>query len=147
MFNVIIFADKYFENYQLLKEKCNFYLSKKNKDEVTILDPCENKLVSLYAAEMGYKVTPIKADWKKYQERSFKIRNEKLTDLGNALIAFKSETGYNKGLQFIKNIAEGKNLLVRIIKEDESGDFGDIKKISSIVNSIKESNNKNNPSN
>ena len=119
MFSVIIYADKDFSNYELLKSKCDFLLSNKKKEEITILSAGECDLVDKYAKENEYPVTIIRADWKNKGSRAGYLRNKNLTDLGNAAIVFEGSYCENKGVQSIYKMSQEKHLLVRLIKEDD----------------------------
>lgn len=119
MFNVIIWVDKNFTNYDLLKDKCDFLLSKKEKEDLCILNTGENSLVEKYALESGIKFKEIKADWDNKGPKAGYYRNTHLTDLGNAIIFFYGPDSENKGAKLLKNMSSEKHLLIREVKEDE----------------------------
>ena len=119
MFNVIIYADKDFDNYELLESKCDFFLSRKKKEEITVLSTGECKLVEKYATEKDLSVSVIKADWENKGSRAGYLRNKKLTDIGNAAIIFVGSYCENKGVPSLTRMSQEKHLLVRVIGEDE----------------------------
>ena len=119
MFNVIIYADKDFDNYELLKSKCDFLLSRKNKEEINILSAGECDLVERYAKESELPITTINADWKNKGNRAGYLRNKNLTELGNAAIIFSGSYCENKGVAPLSRMAQEKHLLVRLIKEED----------------------------
>lgn len=122
-FNVIICGSKNFSDYNLLKEKCNYYLSERIKrgEKITIISgggsEGANKLGEDYAKENNYQLRIITADWNKYGKRAGYLRNNKMAELGNACIVFSLESEEeNKGISMLVRLARDKHLLVREIK-------------------------------
>ena len=121
MFNVIIWADKKFDNPELLKSKCDHLLSRKDKSEVTIITANENLEVESYASNPefgGHRV--MKADWDNKGKRAGYFRNLNMTELGNALIVFLGADYEDKGAENLIRIARERHLLIRIIKEEDN---------------------------
>lgn len=122
-FNVIISGSQDFKDYNLLKEKCDFYLSRKIKDGkkiVVISGGTEgaDKLGEKYAAENGFEVRRFIADWNRFGKFAGLRRNQQMTEIGNACIAFFSSYGDNKGVTNLVSIARKNHLLVREINEE-----------------------------
>lgn len=99
MFKVIICGSREFDDYELLKEKCDNILSRKRDsgEEIVIVSGAANGADSLgeeYAKERGFRVERYPADWKTFGKRAGYIRNKKMAEVGNACIAF-IEPGLN----------------------------------------------------
>lgn len=124
-FNVIICGSKYFSNYELLKERCDYFLSERIKrgEEIVIISGGSgsgvDKLGEDYAKEKGYEVKVIKALWDKYGKKAGYLKNQKMVELGNACIVFQlaSETKMEAGLKMLVDISRKEHLLVREIKD------------------------------
>jgi len=129
---VIIAGSQKFEQYLLLKLKCNEIL-KNITSEITIISGDANgadKLGVKYAKEKGYKFKLYPADWdnlsapgaivkvnstgKSYNAKAGIDRNRKMADNADALIAFWN--GYSHGTKNMIEVAKEKKLLIRIIK-------------------------------
>ncbi len=120
-FNVIICGSREFSDYELLKEKCNYYLSSKiskNKKIIVLSGGARgaDTLGEKYAKEMGFTLKTFPAQWSKYGKRAGYLRNKRMAEIGNACIAFLSKDGENKGTTMMVNIAMEKHLLVRKIE-------------------------------
>lgn len=103
---VIIAGSRTFNNYERLCEMCDYYLQ--NTKDIEIVSgtaPGADKLGERYAKERGYPVKPFPADWddiegkpaheiginkagKKYWKLAGHVRNAKMADYADALIAF-----------------------------------------------------------
>lgn len=124
MFKVIICGGREFEDYELLKKACDFYLAKKFEtgEKIIIVSGGARGADSLgekYAEERGLEVQRFPADWNKYGKRAGYLRNKQMAEVSNACIAFLSSYGENKGTKMMISIAREKKLLVREVKEDE----------------------------
>lgn len=124
MFKVIICGGREFEDYELLKKACDFYLAKKFEtgEKIVIVSGGARGADSLgekYAEERGLEVQRFPADWNKYGKRAGYLRNKQMAEVSNACIAFLSSYGENKGTKMMISIAREKKLLVREVKEDE----------------------------
>lgn len=85
---VIIAGSRNFDNYPLLKSKCDYLL--KNKTDIEIVSgdaPGADTLAKQYAAEKGYKLTLFPADWSK-GKKAEPIRNTEMANYATHLIAF-----------------------------------------------------------
>lgn len=65
-----------------------------------------------YAKECGYEIHYYPADWKQYGRRAGPIRNEKMAQAADALVAFWD--GSSPGTKNMIEIAKQYNLLIRI---------------------------------
>lgn len=104
MYKVIIAGGRDFENYNQLKEACDFYLQNKRKEGVEIVSGGANgadKLGERYAKERGYPIKEFPADWTKYHKAAGPIRNRHMAEYANALIAF-----WDGGSRGTKNMIE-----------------------------------------
>ena len=116
MFKVIIAGGRNFNNYQILKEKCIFYLKDRIKDEICIVSGCANgadKLGEKFAEEFRIDVELYPAQWNTLGKRAGYIRNEEMANNANALIAFWD--GESNGTRHMIETAKKKGLLVRVI--------------------------------
>lgn len=125
-FNVIICGSREFENYELLKEKCNHLLSRKLKDpdtKVVIVSGCAKGADSLgekYASETGLEILKYPADWDRFGKRAGYLRNKQMAEVGNAVIAFMVPgEDKNRGTKNMISLAKAGNLLVREIIDEE----------------------------
>lgn len=121
MFKVIICGSREFDDYDLLKEKCDNILSKKKEagEEIVIISGCSrgaDKLGEKYAEESGYEVLKFPANWEKYGKKAGYLRNEKMAEEANACIAFLKSGEECKGTKNMISLARKKNLLIREIK-------------------------------
>lgn len=112
---VIIAGGRDFDNYDLLREKCDNIL--RNQDEVIIISGGAKGADSLgerYAKERGYSTEVFHAKWEEHGKKAGPIRNQEMAINSNALIAFWDEK--SKGTKHMIDTATDKGLLVRIIK-------------------------------
>lgn len=130
MFKVIIAGSRKFDDYELLKRSCDYYL-KNITDEICIVSgkaAGADTLGEKYAKERGYSIKEFPADWNNFDEPSvIKInkygkkynalaghnRNEKMAEYADGLIAY--YTDGSKGTKNMIEKAEKHNLLVRVI--------------------------------
>lgn len=114
-FKVIIAGSRTFDNYELLKEKCNTLLSKRADIEIVSgAARGADKLGEQYANEHGYKLTHFHADWDTYGKGAGFKRNNQMALYADALIAFWD--GKSRGTEMMIQLARGRNLLVRVVK-------------------------------
>lgn len=123
-FNVIICGSRDYDNYEKLKDACDFYLSRKiqSGEKVVIISGGARGADSLgekYAKERGLEVKIFPADWEKYGKRAGIIRNKKMAEIANACIAFPNAYSENKGTRNMITLAKQMNLLVRVIEDEE----------------------------
>ena len=119
---VIVAGSRSFDNYELLKEKCDYYLSDalaKGYDIEIVSGTAKgaDKLGEQYARENNFKIAYFPADWKSYGKRGGYIRNQQMADYSDALIAFWD--GSSKGTKHMIDIAKGKHMLTRTVIYDK----------------------------
>lgn len=119
--NVIIAGSRNFNNYEVLEAVCDRLLERRVLDgyKITIISggaEGADKLGELYAKNRGYEVKVFEPDWKKYGKRAGGIRNGKMAEVGNALIAF--PLGESRGTRDMIKKATEKHLIVREITEE-----------------------------
>lgn len=116
-FRVIIAGTRFFSDYQLLCQKCDAILSAKRQDSniVVISGTARgaDRLGERYARERGYQIRRFPADWDNDGNSAGPIRNAKMADNADALIAFWD--GKSRGTRNMIETAEEKGLLVRTI--------------------------------
>ena len=116
-YRVIIAGGRYFNNYQLLKERCDFYLqSKKRSHNVIIVSGHASGADSLgeqYANEAGFDTQLFPADWNKHGKAAGHIRNAEMAEVADALIAFWD--GKSRGTANMIQLAKDKGLKVAIV--------------------------------
>ena len=113
---VIIAGSRDFNNYELLRNKCNRILSNV-KEDITIVSGKARGADSLgekYAKEKGYKIEEYAANWDNYGKAAGYIRNEQMAKNADYLIAFWD--GESRGTKHMIDLATDNNLHVRIIK-------------------------------
>lgn len=123
MFKVIICGSREFSDYELLRERCDYYLKDKllEPEGVTIVSGCARGADTLgerYAIERGLPVLKFPADWEKYGKRAGYIRNAQMAEVGNACLAFLKSGAENKGTKNMISLARSGNLLVREVTGD-----------------------------
>lgn len=90
-YKVIVAGCRDFADYELLKEKCDFYLQNKKPENIVIVsghasgadDLCER-----YAQERGLQLETFPANWKAHGRAAGPIRNAQMASVAHALIAF-----------------------------------------------------------
>lgn len=126
---VIIAGGRNFADYDLAKEKCDFYLAGKEGIEI-VSGRCSTGVLTFtaddgtkvygadgigekYAKERGLKVHPYPADWKGKGKGAGFIRNSEMAKVGDALIAF--HDGISSGTANMIKTAKANKLLVRVV--------------------------------
>lgn len=119
---IIIAGGREFKDYKLLKERCDYYLSKavERGYDIEIVSGTArgaDKLGERYAKERGYKIAYFPADWSQGKSAGYK-RNQAMSDYAKenngALILFWD--GQSKGSKHMLDIAKRDGLHVRIVK-------------------------------
>ena len=90
-YRVIIAGCRDFADYELLKEKCDFYLQNKKKEDIVIVTGQAfgaDALGERYAQERGFQLETYPAAWKAHGRAAGPIRNAKMASVAHALIAF-----------------------------------------------------------
>ena len=91
-FKVIIAGGRNFNDYELLKRKCDYYLSNINNGvNIVIISGCAigaDTLGEKYATEKNYYLEKHPADWDKYGKSAGYRRNKEMVDIASAAICF-----------------------------------------------------------
>ncbi len=121
-FRVIIAGTRDFSDYQLLRDKCDAILSSKRQDSNIIVVSGTargaDRLGERYARERGYEIRQFPADWLNDEKKAGPIRNAKMADNADALIAFWD--GQSRGTKNMIETAKRKGLVIRTIDTNRS---------------------------
>ena len=115
MFKVIIAGGRDFNNFSLLKEKCNEILV--NQKDIQVVSGGANgadRLGEKYAAQRGYRIQQFLANWSKYGKSAGYIRNKQMAEYACALIAFWGKK--SKGTKHMIDLAKKHKLLIRVVR-------------------------------
>lgn len=118
---VIIAGSRKFNDYEILRDFCDYLLANKVADGYKIIiisghAQGADMLGERYAKERGYELIIMEANWTKYKKGAGRVRNNKMAEIGNALIAF--PIGDSPGTRHMLEAARKNNLIVREIKEE-----------------------------
>lgn len=111
---VIIAGTREFNNYELLKEKCEAALQ--GEKDITIVSGCArgaDLLGERYAQEKGFKIERFPANWERDGKSAGAIRNNQMANNADLLIAFWD--GKSKGTSNMISTARRKGLIVKTI--------------------------------
>ena len=121
-FRVIIAGTRDFSDYQLLRDKCDAILSSKRQDcNIIIVSGTArgaDRLGERYAKERGFQLRQFPADWLNDEKKAGPIRNAKMADNADALIAFWD--GESRGTKNMIETAKRKGLVIRTIDTNRS---------------------------
>lgn len=112
---VIIAGGRDFQDYPLLKNKCDTILESVDKKAITIICGTAKGADTLgewYALEKKFKIEYFKPDWS-IGRKAGVIRNQQMAENADALIAFWD--GKSRGTMHMIRIAKEKGLKVRVI--------------------------------
>lgn len=104
-------------DYELLKEKCDFYLQNKKPENIVIVSGHASGADALgerYAQERGYELETYPADWKVHGRAAGSIRNAQMASVAHALIAFWD--GKSRGTKNMIDTAKKHNLHVAVVR-------------------------------
>ena len=117
-FRVIIAGTRTFSDYELLRTTCNNLLSEKQWTHTVVVISGTargaDQMGERYARERGFQLRRFPADWEQYGKSAGHIRNAKMADNADALIAFWD--GESKGTKNMIDNARRKGLAVRVIQ-------------------------------
>lgn len=89
---VIIAGGRDFDDYELLRDKCDFKLSALDRTHlITIISGGArgaDKLAQRYARERNYVLKIMNADWDTHGKSAGYVRNQEMSDCAQYLIAF-----------------------------------------------------------
>lgn len=112
---VIIAGGRSFDDYQLLKRKCDEILAEINDIEIVSgAASGADRLGERYAKEKGYAVKQFPADWSKWGKAAGPKRNKQMAEYGDILIAFWD--GESRGTKNMIDLANANNLKVEVFK-------------------------------
>ena len=117
-FRVIIAGTRSFNDYELLRDSCNNLLSEKQRTHTVVVISGTargaDQMGERYARERGFQLRQFPADWLNDEKKAGPIRNAKMADNADALIAFWD--GESKGTKNMIDNARRKGLAVRVIQ-------------------------------
>lgn len=112
---VIIAGSRDFNDYEKLKEVCDYMLSRQTDVEIVSgAARGADILGEQYAKEKGHSLKQFPAEWDKFGKRAGYLRNEDMAKYSDALIAFWD--GKSKGTEHMINLAKKHNLKVKVHK-------------------------------
>lgn len=110
---VIIAGSRNFNDYQLLKDKCDYLLSKTKCIEIVSgTAKGADLLGERYARENKYKLHKFPADWNLHGKKAGVIRNKEMAMFADALIAFWD--GKSRGAKNMIEEAKSRGLKVKV---------------------------------
>lgn len=116
VFKVIIAGGRFFEDYQLLAEKCSRILLNHELSKIEIVSgaaPGADRLGERFACDNQIAVRRFPADWNSFGLRAGPIRNRQMAEYADALIAF--DTG-GAGTRNMIKTAKELGLVVRVVR-------------------------------
>ena len=116
-YKVIIAGCRDFNDYELLKEKCDYFLQDEKKEDVVIISGHASGADALgerYAQERGFLLETYPADWKAHGRAASPIRNAKMASVAHALIAFWD--GKSQGTKNMIDTARKHNLQAAVVR-------------------------------
>lgn len=116
-YRVIIAGCRDFVDYELLKEKCDFYLQNKKEEDIVIVSGHASGADALgerYAQERGLQLETYPADWKTHGRAADPIRNAQMASVAHALIAFWD--GKSRGTKNMIDTATKRGLQVAVVR-------------------------------
>lgn len=122
MFRVIIAGSRKFEDYDVLQSTMDYYLSQKDPSEVIIISGHAKGADSLgerYAQERGFPVELFPAEWDLHGKSAGFIRNTKMAEVADALVAFRVTGLACNGTNHMIREAQRLGLVIKIIDYDK----------------------------
>lgn len=116
-YRVIIAGCRDFNDYELLIEKCDYFLQDEKKEDVVIISGHASGADALgerYAQERGFQLETFPADWKAHGRAAGPIRNARMASAANALIAFWD--GKSRVTKNMIETAKNHNLKVVVVR-------------------------------
>lgn len=101
----------------MLKEKCDYFLQGEKKKDVVIISGYASGADALgerYAQERGSLLETFPADWKVHGKAAGPIRNTKMAEVADALIAFWD--GKSRGTKNMIDTATKRGLKVAVVR-------------------------------
>ncbi len=121
MLRVIIAGGRDFDNYILLTETMDKYLSDVTDDVVIVCGKARgaDTLGEQYAISHGYSVWDFPAEWSRYGKAAGYIRNTEMAKNADALVAF--WVGRSLGTKHMIATAEQSGLDVHVVRYEKGG--------------------------
>lgn len=116
-YKVIVAGCRDFADYELLKEKCDFYLQNKKPENIVIVSGHASGADALgerYAQERGYETEIYPTDWKTHGRAAGPIRNAQMAAVADAPIALWD--GKSHGIKNMIETARKHNLQVAVVR-------------------------------
>ena len=117
LFRIIIAGTRTFSDYEKLRASCNRLLAEKQRTHTVVVISGTargtDQLGERYARERGFQLRRFPADWDRDGKKAGPIRNAKMADNADALIAFWD--GQSRGTKNMIETAKRKGLAIRII--------------------------------
>lgn len=117
IFRVIIAGTRTFDDYNLLQVSCDKLLAEKRRTHIIVIlsgtARGADRLGEAYAKTQGFRLQQFPANWEKDGKAAGPIRNAKMADNADALIAFWD--GFSRGTRNMIETARRKGLAVRVI--------------------------------
>ncbi len=115
---IIVAGGRYFNDYELLKQRLDFFLSFKFiTEDIEIVSgkaTGADTLGERYARENGYPVKEFYAQWNTHGKRAGYLRNKDMAEYATHCVCFWD--GESKGTQHMIQLAKEYNLPIRVIK-------------------------------
>jgi len=112
---LIIAGGRNFNDYDLLKEKVDYYLKNTNESVEIVSGKAKgaDTLGERYAKENGYGLSLFPADWNRYGKGAGYIRNKEMAEYATHCICFWD--GESRGTKMMIDLAKERDLKVRVI--------------------------------
>lgn len=119
-YRVIIAGGRFFNDYDLLMDKCDSFLQNKQMENIIIVSghaTGADALGEKYAQEKGHTLETYPADWKRHGRAAGPIRNAQMASIADALIAFWD--GKSRGTKSMIDLANKKGLQVVTVRYND----------------------------
>ena len=120
-FKVLIAGGRDFNDYELLKMKCDYFTGFMPTGEIVIISGHArgaDLLGERYAEERQRKLEIHPADWEKYGKSAGYIRNKEMVDEADMAICFWD--GKSKGTEHTINLCEKKGIPCKIVNYEHT---------------------------
>lgn len=119
LFRVIVAGGRDFDDYDLLERKMDYFLSNITGQVIIVCGKARgaDTLGAQYAKARNYKIAYYPADWKCEGKAAEYVRNLKMAQNADALVAFWN--GKSRGTKHMIDTAKNKNLKIRIVRYDD----------------------------
>lgn len=115
-FKVIIAGSRDFQDYDLLREKCDKILENIQEEIWVVSGTAKgaDMMGESYARERGYQIVYFPPNWRLYGRGAGPVRNREMAEYADAAIVFMKKEG-SIGSQNMIDTAKSKGLKVRVI--------------------------------